>query len=221
MGKLVQGHARNTLAVQDLPDTGPSARWNADNPNDAIEEEDVIVQVNGISGTAQELQEEMKKNKTVTLKMERHGKRSHFKAELKKTGGDTIGVKLGLSKDRFQVMEVLDEGVVAKYNEGEPPERNIQVGDYIIEVNGDRCKAGKAKEMAKTLGWVPKAKEAKEYWTEAQKKIIPGFGWEQVDEEKKKPYLEMEKKDTERFEEDKKTYESSESTLVLMIVREA
>ena len=29
-------------------------------------------------------------NGEVTLKMERHGKRSHFKAELKKTGGDTI-----------------------------------------------------------------------------------------------------------------------------------
>ena len=68
-----------------------------------------------------------------------------------------------------------------------------------------------------------KAKTAKQLWTEAQTKIIPGYGWEQAskDEAILKEYEDKEKEDKERFDKEWKTYQRSESTLVLMIVREA
>jgi hypothetical protein len=143
--ELVQGDNQNHLAVKGIMDAGAVQRWNESNLDDAIEVDDVIVQVNNVFGTAKDLMAEIKTANPVALKMERHSARLHFTIELKKKEGEKIGLTLEPGHQGHLRILDIGEGAVKNYNASSSTPRAVDIGDYILQVNGS------GKEMSSKL----------------------------------------------------------------------
>ena len=145
--ELAQGEADHALEVLAVKEDGAVSEWNKSNPEHAIEEYDVMVQVNSVSGTSKDLMKEMKDATTVALKLERHHSAAEeSKVELKREKDEKMGLKLEPGhQGRLRIIDI-GEGLVEKHNASASTLRTIEIGDYIIEVNGI-----KGRDMSKKM----------------------------------------------------------------------
>lgn len=106
-----------------------------------------IVGVNGISGSAQTMVDEMRRSRTWKLQVARN---HDFMVTLEKAGPLRLDLQFEKDSDCIVIRKVGEIGVVKEYNESmsSDAEKQIKPGDRILDVNGT---AGPAKVLLETI----------------------------------------------------------------------
>lgn len=121
------------LFIRDIDVCGaPAEDWNKSNPDKKIMPGDMISAVNGKTGNADLLLEEIQGTATLAFELSRE---TTIRIVRQKQGA--LGLKLNPHSDMLEVVEVMS-GMIREYNKVSKPSREVFPMDRIIEVNGIR-----------------------------------------------------------------------------------
>jgi len=131
------GKVLEVSAVND----GLVAEWNAANPGKEMKTGDKIVVVNGVSGSTDQMLNQIKLLGEVDLVVLRQSQivapnvDNEFAASLVCSSGTLIGLACDFEDGQTLMIRTVGPGVVAKWNVANPGKR-IVAGDRIMDVNG-------------------------------------------------------------------------------------
>lgn len=134
-----------TLVVMSINE-GLIQDWNTANPDQAIEEQDLIVEANGISGDVDVILEQCRATQPLKLKVRRPAFKAkqemlteiEYSIKLDRREGAKLGIDVEHDRAKSLLIEAIDAvGLVAVWNRANPS-KQVQVEDRIIEVNGVR-----------------------------------------------------------------------------------
>jgi len=135
IGITVKALPMGTLIVSKVLAAGFIPSWNTTNPDKKVEPGDVIISVNGISGS-DAMFAEMKKGQDFNVKIMKIDK---FEINLlKEEQGKSYGVRFDsvTGHDGSYVLRVNDgDNLVQEYN-GQNPDKPILPTDFFVDVNG-------------------------------------------------------------------------------------
>jgi len=134
LGALLDVLDLKTLRVKELRSEGRLRTYNARaQAHRQVLPGDFIVAVNGTSGGAEQMVEEMRRSRTWQLRVAR---KEEFIVELEKTGHLCLDLQFEKESDCIVIRKIGDVGSVKKYNEGlADGEPQVRVGDRIMAVN--------------------------------------------------------------------------------------
>jgi len=119
------------LIIAEIDTKGLVHSWNVAHFQAKVVSGDEILEVNGHTGTADQLLDLMKKSQTLNIKMYRR----KYRIMLDTTMGRPLGLTLGQETDTLIITDIEQGGLVEDWNWAHP-RRRVQLGDEIVEVNG-------------------------------------------------------------------------------------
>jgi len=134
LGALLDVLDLKTLRVKELRREGRLRTYNARaKEHRKVLAGSFVVAVNGTSGNAEEMIEEMRRSRIWKLRV---AHKEDFTVELENTGHLCLDLQFEKESDCIVIRKIGDVGLVKKYNDGlADGEPQVKVGDRIISVN--------------------------------------------------------------------------------------
>lgn len=144
LGIEVEHYTDRVLIVMSIAE-GLIQDWNSGNPDQHVEDQDLIVGANDVTGNVERILSECKKNELLKLALRRpafKAKRKitvdvEYRITLDKTQGARLGIDVNHEDGKELSIESIEEGLVEMWNK-EHPDKEVLPEDRIIEVNGVR-----------------------------------------------------------------------------------
>lgn len=144
LGIEVEHYTDRVLIVMTINE-GLIQDWNTANPEQMLEEQDLIVGANGVTGDVESILAECRAAKELKLSVRRPAFKIkkiatvdfEYKITLDKTQGAKLGIDVNHEDGKELFIESIDEGLITTWNE-ENPDKQVLIEDRIVEVNGLR-----------------------------------------------------------------------------------
>lgn len=142
LGIEVEHYTDSVLIIMKIGE-GLIQDWNTANPDQILEENDLIVGANDVLGDVEQILLECRKTAPLSIAIRRPACKSsapkkrdtEFTVTLDKTQGARLGLDVNHDEGRELFIEKIDEGLVLDWNK-EHPDRQVLIDDRIVEVNG-------------------------------------------------------------------------------------
>lgn len=126
------------LVISEFAEESFMAEWNSSrSANDplVIRQMDRVISVNGRSGTSEDMEVCFYEEETVKLVLQRP---RYLTMQVKNKAGKSLGLEVEPCKNSLGlvILDVKDDGIIAKYNQQAPPEKRVEAYCSIYALNG-------------------------------------------------------------------------------------
>lgn len=133
------------LLIAEVLDDGPAKEWNESGAGPRLQRGDLIVMVNGLASTPEDLLQAVKDSEQLVLSVRRL---LEYVVAINKENQKKIGLEVCSRQGTHLYIKEIKEGAVSEWNRNSRPELCVREGDLIIQIN---TAVGNSSAMLRTI----------------------------------------------------------------------